>query len=30
LFAKNGGVGSQPLGSLVTVAFSKWKKAKEV
>ncbi|XP_060870536.1 uncharacterized protein LOC132944973 [Metopolophium dirhodum] len=29
LFAKNGGVGSQPLGSLVTVAFSNWKKAKE-
>jgi len=30
LFARNGGIGSQPLGNLVTVAFTNWKKAKEV
>lgn len=30
LFAKGDGVGSQPLGQLVTSAFTNWKKAKEV
>jgi len=30
LFAKHGGVGSQPLGQLVSNAFTNWKKAKEV
>ncbi|KAL5232997.1 hypothetical protein ACI65C_000407 [Semiaphis heraclei] len=30
LFARNGGIESQPLGNLVTVAFTNWKKAKEV
>ncbi|KAL4153370.1 hypothetical protein QTP88_001203 [Uroleucon formosanum] len=29
LFAKHGGVGSQPLGQLVSNAFTNWKKAKE-
>ncbi|VVC42990.1 Hypothetical protein CINCED_3A001510, partial [Cinara cedri] len=29
LFARNGGIGSQPLGHLVTDAFTNWKKAKE-
>lgn len=30
LFAKHGGIGSQPLGQLVSTAFTNWKKAKEV
>jgi hypothetical protein len=30
LFAKYSGVGSQPLGQLVSTAFTNWKKAKEV
>lgn len=30
VFARSGGVGNQPLGNLVTVAFNNWKKAKEV
>lgn len=30
LFAKYGGIGGQPLGQLVSTAFSNWKKAKEV
>lgn len=30
LFAKHGGVGSQPLGQLVSTAFTNWKKAKKV
>ncbi|XP_029348004.1 zinc finger MYM-type protein 1-like [Acyrthosiphon pisum] len=29
LFAKYGGIGGQPLGQLVSTAFSNWKKAKE-
>jgi hypothetical protein len=30
LFAKYGGFGGQPLGQLVSTAFTSWKKAKEV